>query len=197
MLVFNEPIYGWLLMFFWEGMKKDVKEFVGQCFVCQTIKYSTEKPYGLLQPTELLKRVWEDIAMDFITNLLRSKGYTAIFVVVDSYLKYAHFGLLPIAHTAPHMAALFCSMVIRLHGIPRLIIFDRVPLFTSKFWRKIFEVMGTKLRMSAAYHPQKNGQTEVLNRCLEQYLTAFTADKNSSWATYLGWAEYHYNTSHY
>ena len=55
--------------FFCEGMRKDVKDFVGHCYVCQTVKYSTERPYGLLQPTELPKRVWEDIAMDFITGL--------------------------------------------------------------------------------------------------------------------------------
>ena len=178
-------------------MKKDVKELVGQCFVCQIVKYSTEKSYGLLHPTELPKRVWEDIAMDFITNLPRSKGYTAVFVVVNRYLKYAHFGLLPTTYMASQVAALFCLMAICLHGVPRSIISDRDPLFTSKFWRKIFEVMGTKLRMSTTYHPQTDGQTEVLNRCLEQYLRAFAADKRSLWATYLGWAEYHYNTSHH
>ena len=77
------------------------------------------------------------------------------------------------------------------------IISDRDPLFTSNFWKKIFELMGTKLQMSLAYHPQTDEQTEVLNRCLEQYLRAFAADKPSSRANFLGWDEYHYNTSHH
>ena len=73
-----------------------------------------------------------------------------------------------------------------------------VTLFSQVgFGRKFFELMGTKLRMSSAYHPQTEGQTEVLNRCLEQYLGAFVADKPSSWASFLCWAEYHYNTSHH
>ena len=119
--------------FFREGMKRDVKDFVGQCYVCQTVKYSTEKPYGLLQPTELPERVWEDVAMDFIISFPQSRGYTAIFVVVDWYSKYAHFGPLPTAHTALQVAELFCSMVICLHSVPRSIISDRDPLFMSKF----------------------------------------------------------------
>ena len=117
--------------------------------------------------------------MDFITNLPHSKRYTVVLIVVDRYSKYAHFRPLPTAHMASQVADLFCSMVICLHGVPRSIISDRDPLFTSKFWRKIFELMGTKLRMSTTYHPQMDGQTEVLNRCLEQYLRAFAADKPS------------------
>ena len=65
--------------------------------------------------------------MDFITNLPRSKGYMTVFVVVDRYSKYAHFGPLPTTHTASQVADLFCSMVIYLHGIPRSIISDRDP----------------------------------------------------------------------
>ena len=68
-------------------------------------------------------------------------------------------------------------MVIRLHGVPRFIISNRDPLFMGNFWKKIFELMGMKLRMSSTYHPQTDGQMEVLNRCLEQYLKAFTANK--------------------
>ena len=135
-------------------MKKDVKDFVGQCFVCQIVKY--EKPYGLLQPTELPKRVWEDTTMDFIASLPRSKGYTTVRVVVNRYSKYAHFGPLPTSHTALQVAGLFHSMVIRLHGIPWSIISDRDPLFTSKFWKKkIFELMGTKLRIVPIITPKQ------------------------------------------
>lgn len=168
-------------------MKKDVQEFVGQCLISQSIKYSTGKPFGLMQPTETPQQIWEDVATDFIVGLPISKKNTCI-MVVDRLSKYAHFGPFPSSHSASQVAELFTSMMIKLHGVPRSIILDRDPIFTRKFWRKLFELMGNKLCMSSAYHPQSDGQFEVLNRCLEQYLRAFVSDKPSS----LG-----YNTSYH
>lgn len=72
-------------------MKKEIKKFVELCVVCQTKKYSTQKPAGLLQPLPVPTQVWEDVSMDFITGLPQSRGYTAIMVVVDRLSKYAHF----------------------------------------------------------------------------------------------------------
>lgn len=140
--------------------------------------------------------LWEDVALDFIVGLPKSKGCTTILVVVDRLSKYAHFGSLPKSHTAGQVAELFCTMVIQLHGVPRSIISDRDPIFTSQFWKRVFELMGTKLRMSSASHPQTDGQTEVLNHCLEQYLSAFRDDTPSTWMSFLCWAEYNYNTSY-
>lgn len=120
-----------------------------------------------------------------------------LLVVVDRLSKYAHFGSLPTSHTTSQVAELFCTMIICRHGVPRSIISDRDPIFTSHFWKKIFELMGTKLRMSSVYHPQTDGQTEVLNRCLEQYHRAFVVEKPVTWVSYLCWAEYHYNTNYH
>ena len=74
---------------------------------------------------------------------------------------------------------------------------DRDPIFTSTFWRKLFDFMGTKLKMSSAYHSQTDGQTEVTNHYLEQYLRAFTAENPKQWYKFLSWAEFHYNMSHH
>ena len=93
------------------------------------------------------------------------------------------------------VAELFTSMIIRLHGLPRSIISDRDPLFVSKFWQDLFALSGTKLRLSSSYHPQTDGQTEVANRIIKQYLRAFVHHKPSSWGQFLLWAEWSYNTS--
>ena len=82
--------------FFWDGMRKEVKDSVDRCVTCQTIKYSTTSTNGLLQPLEIPERTWEDLALDFIVGLPNSKGFSTILVVIDRLAKYAHFGALPV-----------------------------------------------------------------------------------------------------
>ncbi|OMO55704.1 reverse transcriptase [Corchorus capsularis] len=181
--------------FWWNNMRKSVKEFVSTCKVCQEVKYLTSKPQGLLEPLPIPSQAWQDIAMDFITHLPISHGKVTIWVIVDRFSKYAHFLALPAGVTAPHLAAIFAQEIVKLHGIPRSIVSDRDPLFVSKFWNELFKLQGTQLPMSSAYHPQTDGQSEVLNRCLETYLRAFVSENPKQWTRILHWAEWSYNSS--
>ncbi|GJV03650.1 ty3-gypsy retrotransposon protein [Tanacetum coccineum] len=183
--------------FTWLGLKKDVAQFVKSCTVCQAIKHPNHKPYGLLQPLPTPSQPWHDISMDFITQLPPSKGKVCIWVIVDRLSKYAHFLPLPPNYTAVTLASLFMHEIYRLHGLPKTIVSDRDPLFLSRFWKELFKLMGTKLLHSSAYHPQTDGQTEVVNRCLEMYLRAFVFDEPRTWAKLLYLAEFCYNTSHH
>ncbi|WVZ14092.1 hypothetical protein V8G54_011658 [Vigna mungo] len=183
--------------FFWGSMAKDTKAFVSQCVTCQQTKYSTTRPEGLLHPLPIPSGVWEDISLDFVTGLPPSNGYTVLLVVVDRFSKAVHLGALNSGFIAYKVAELFVSMVCKHHGLPKSIVSDRDPVFISRFWSDLFKFSGTLLRMSSSYHPQTDGETEVMNRTIEQYLRAFVHQKPSLWFKYLPWAEYHYNTSWY
>ena len=169
--------------FMWDSMRTDVRNFVAQCITCQHTKYDNRKLGGLLCPIPIPALPWEDLSMDFIVGLPAYKGNTCILVIVDLFSKGLHLGMLRPHHTAYTVAMLFMEIAGKLHGMPRSIISDCDPLFVSKFWKKLFTMSGTRLRLSSAYHPQMDGQTEVANRVIEQYLRAYAHQKPATWGS--------------
>jgi len=132
--------------------------------------------------------------MDFIVQLPITKtGYDAILVVVDRMSKRAHFLPTTTNATAPDVAKLFFNQIFRLHGLPQVIVSDRDPKFVSKFWQDLTKKLGTKLAMSTAHHPQTDGQTERMNRTLEDMLRAYVNYKQDNWDDCLAAAEFAYN----
>jgi IS30 family transposase len=108
--------------------------------------------------------------MDFIEGLPLSNGFSVILVVVDRFTKYIHF--VPIKHTysASSIAQVFMDHIVKLHGIRKSIVCDRDKVFRSLFWTELFKLLKTDLKLSSAYHPQMDGQTEHVNQCLEMFL---------------------------
>jgi hypothetical protein len=134
--------------------------------------------------------------MDFIEQLPETaEGYSSIMVVVDRFTKMAHFIPLKGKPDARELATVFAREIWRLHGLPMDIVSDRDSRFTSRFWQSLLELLGIKGRMSTAFHPQTDGQTERVNQVLEAYVRAFCRYDQGDWADILPFAEYAYNNS--
>jgi hypothetical protein len=181
--------------FFWDGLKTNVQRFVAECVVCQENKVETIKTPGLLQPLSIPSQRWEEVSMDFITGLPKSEGKSVIMVIVDRLTKYAHFCALFHPFKASTFATAFMETVQKLHGSPKIIVSDRDPIFTGHFWIELFSYLGTQLAHSSSYHPQSDGQTEIVNKCMEGYLRCFVSDKQTQWFKWLPLAEWWYKTS--
>ncbi len=154
-------------------MRREIAEYVALCDVCQRVKAEHQKLAGLLQPLKIPEWKWEEIGMDFITGLPRtSTGHDSILVVVDRLTKVVHFIPVKTTYLGNKLAELHMARVVCSHGVPKKIVSDRGSQFTSKFWQKLQEEMGTRFNFSAAYHPQTDGQTERVNQILEDMLRA-------------------------
>jgi transposase InsO family protein len=135
--------------------------------------------------------------MYFIVGLPRTlKGYDSIGVIVDRLTKVAHFILVKTTYKGTHLAELYMSRIVCLHGVPRKIVSDRGSQFNSRFWKSLHESMDTKLNFSSAYHPQTDGQAERINQVLEDMLRACALKHGGSWDKSLPYAEFSYNNSY-
>lgn len=184
----------------WQGMARDIDSYVSSCTTCQTNKTPRHRPYGLLQKLEMPTGPWKSISMDFVTGLPEvdlgsNKKVDAILVVVDRYSKMARYVACRKDIKAPEMATVLLHEVFKHYGYPESIISDRGSLFTSDYWADTCFYLKIHRSLSTAYHPQSDGQTEVQNRSLEQYLRCYVNFKQNDWPYWLDLAEIAYNRS--
>ena len=185
--------------YYWIGINDDVSFHCSTCDVCQRINSRHHKPYGLLSSLPWSDKPWDELTMDFITGLPPSKVgtsvYDSILVIVDRCTKMAQYLPCTKTITASKLADLFFDQVVTRFGTPSGIVSDRGAVFTSGFWSDFCYYMKTKRRLSTAFHPQTDGQTERQNQTLEHFLRAFCNEEQNDWAELLRPAEFAYNNA--
>ncbi|KAG2884436.1 hypothetical protein PC119_g19610 [Phytophthora cactorum] len=171
-----------------------VRKWARTCEICQRVKPSPASK-APLRPLPIETEAWRSVSMNLIFGLPPdSGGRNGVLVFVDRFSKMVH--LVPVADTvtAEASAAHFVDMAFRYHGLPESIVSDRDPRFTSAFWARLFELLGTRLLMSTAAHPETNGQTERVNRVLEDVLR-IDATSFTSWSSFLPLAKFALNNA--
>jgi len=181
--------------YYWPRMSRDIKRYVSTCDICQKSKPKRHAPVGLLQPIPIPSQPFEVVSMDFIPELPLSDGFDNIFVIVDKLTKYAVF--IPTTTTIgeKETAELFFHHIISKFGIPRQVISDRDTRWRGNFWKEICDRMGMTRSLTTAYHPQADGQTEVLNQSLEISLRAYVGPSRDDWAKHLDALSLSYNST--
>ena len=152
-----------------------------KCIVCQKVKAEHQVPSGLLQPIKIPKWKWDRITMDFVVMLpVTGRKHDSVWVVVDRLTKSAHFLPVRTDYSLDKLTELYIREIVWLHGIPILIISDRDPRFTSRFWGKLQEALGTRLNFSIAFHLQTDGPSIGVIQVLEDMLRSCVINHEGS-----------------
>ena len=179
--------------FYFPRMKKIIERYVNTCVTCQRNKSHNLKPIGLLQPLEVPSEPWETISMDFVVRLPTTKnGFDSL---VDKLTKRILIRPCKTTDSAKDIARIYMDTVVREHGISKNIVCDRDAKFTSKFWKAFTQILGIKLKMSTAFHPETDGQTERANRIIQDCLRHYVNFDQTNWDELLGPIEYVLNSA--
>ena len=181
--------------YYWPRMSREILKYVLTCDVCQKSKVKRHAPYGLLQPIPIPSQPFEVISMDFIPELPDSHGFDNILVIVDKLTKYLNLIPCQTEIKEAEVAELVFKHIFANYGLPRQIISDRDPKWTGLFWESVCKQMGIKRGLTTAYHPQSDGQTEIMNQTLEVALRAYIGPERDDWADHLDGFKLAYNTN--
>ncbi len=186
--------------YYWPTLRRDVETYVKGCDVCLASKAVCHKLYGDLQLLPVPTHRWKDLSMDFVTGLPISANWKgdrcdSILVIVDRLTKMVHYEPVKVTIDAPGLVEVIIDVVVRYYGVPESIVTDQGSLFTSKFWSSLCYFLGIKRKLSTAFYPQTNGQTERQNSTMEAYLRAFVNWEQDNWTRLLPMAEFAYNNA--
>ncbi|MBW0503902.1 hypothetical protein O181_043617 [Austropuccinia psidii MF-1] len=161
----------------WPKWEQELSEYIKTFERCQKVNRKNGKKYGLLQHIEEPKHPWETINIDWVTGLVPGgkEKFNAFLIIVDRFSKSMRCLPFHKKDTAMDTALLFWNNIISTCGVPKIIIRDRNPKFTSEVWTKLYDMLGTKLAFSTAYHPQTDELGARMIQTMEDILRRFCA----------------------
>ena len=181
--------------FYWRRMYKYVERYVRGCATCQSVKPAPSSA-APLRSLPVPNECWADVSLDFIFGLPKDKyRNTGILVFVCRLSKQVRLAACSTSVDAKRSARLFLDHVFRNHGMPKRLVSDRDPRFTGAFWTEIFRLLGTQLSFSTARHPETDGQTERVNRIVEDMLRCYCQRFPKEWSSLLSLVEFAINNS--
>lgn len=169
----------------WKGMETTCKRYVRNCIPCRRGHPRQHRLPGMLHPLPIPSLPMQHLCIDFKDFPRDQRGYDQIMVIIDRLSKQAI--TIPCHKTidARGMATLFVQWVYRFGHTPDTIVSDRGPQFVSSFWSEFCRIIGTKVKLSTAYHKQTDGQTEIMNKYIDQRLRPFVSYYQDNWSDLL------------
>jgi hypothetical protein len=176
-------------------MGRDLQEFCKTCEACSHAKGSTQKPMGKLHPLPIPVKPWDSIGMDFIGPFPESKGSNYLWVIICRMTSMVHLIPVHTKNTATDLSWIYRREIVRLHGLPSSIVSDRDSKFTSRWWRELHRMLGTRLLMSTLFHPQTDRQTERANWNIGQIFRTVVRHDQKDWVDRVDMTEFAINVS--
>lgn len=176
--------------YYWKGLRADVETYIANCHPCRRSHVPRDRAPGFLHPLPVPERPWQHLTMDFKSFPTDKAGYDCLFVVMDRLSKQALS--VPCYKTidARGLAELFLKHVWCREGFPDSIVSDRGPQFVSSFWAEVCRILGIQVKLSTAFHPQTDGQTEIMNQYIDQRLRPFVNHYQDNWSQLIPMMDY-------
>jgi hypothetical protein len=176
-------------------MTVDIRKFCRTCEPCQRAKGTNTRPMGKLHPLPVPARLWDSVGVGFVGPFPGSRGYNYLWVIICRMMSMVH--LIPV-HTrmkASELSWIYRQEIVHLHGLLSSIVSDRDSKFTSKWWRELHRILGTKLLMSTSYHLQMDGQTKRTNHSVGQIFCTVVRHDQKDWIDRVNLTEFAINVS--
>lgn len=171
--------------YYWKGMRATVERFIENCHPCRRSHLNQDKTPGWLHCLPVPHYPWQHICVDFKSMPEDDEGFNMVAIFIDRLSKKAVTIPCKKTVTAKDLAEMYFVHCFRHLGVPESIVSDRGPQFVSEFWGSLCAFLGIKRKLSTAFHPETDGQTEIMNKYLDQRLRPFVNHFQSNWSRLL------------